>query len=604
MKRESIKSFVADYLYSLYERTRKERAGTKWGLDWVIYNLGLARFGKPVRLPFMRSGGQDYGKSKVEAEFGIDLAFLSENRRNLVIFVLKDEPLTNKSWTNNDFDRDLRMAMAPDLNTEEFDEVISITVILAYNKDDEQNGIALYTRFTSSAPLTVRGNVSLGFLRWNLSELVEQTIDHILSPSLVPERFFGQLSYLAAQVGDFTHGSDAWEQQLLPNWKRFLNDILAENVRGTSLVPIALIILNQHAQTNISFSTGWIDLIEWAALALWNQYARQPEDNTLACAQHFWNDFYMVELELFYRSNIEALGTEHSVDLIGRGSFIGPLVAASVAFWHVARLGLLSLQASATLQTQGSSKNIANEKRQEFAHWMTMLLNANVSAHRPLLDIHHIEIFLIAECFRTAGRLEDLGEFIVDLQSRLFLRRSGHNDLPFLDSANSLRNVLEQVATKPANSLVSTQSSFFVLALLELCCLIPDDLREQLIEVIHRRLVLGAPDVGDPGEFKPLDLMSWIPPADWAQVIFAGPIQEGEAVVVHHFSDNRDATAQEIIDGMRRVVAEMRKVQIFRLPADIPLAALVLACLRYGSPLPPEIWRRHAFALSEPSVTQ
>jgi hypothetical protein len=262
------------------------------------------------------------------------------------------------------------------------------------------------------------------------------------------------------------------------------------------------------------------------------------------------------------------------------------------------------LQATTSLQAQGSPQNIANEKRQEFANWMTMLLNANVSARRPLLDIHHIEIFLIAECFRTAGRLEDIGEFIVDLQLRLFLRRFGRNDLPFLDSANSLRNVLEQVATKPANSLVSTQSSFFVLALLELCCLIPDDSREQLIAVIHRRLVLGAPDVGDPGEFKPLDLMSWVPPADWAQVIFAGPIQEGEAVVVHPFSDNRDAAAPEILAGMRRIVTEMRKVQTFQLPAEIPLAALVLACLRYGSPLPPEIWRRHTFPVEEPSVTQ
>jgi hypothetical protein len=604
MKRGSIKSFVADYLYSLHERTRKEKTGTKWGLDWVVYNLGFARFGKPVRLPFMRGGGQDYGKSKVEAEFGIDLAFLSEDRQDLVIFVLKDEPLTNKNWTNNDFDRDLRMAMAPDLNTQELDKVTSVTVILAYNKDDEQNGIALYNRLTSSAPSTLRGNILLAFVRWNLSELVEQTVNNILNPSLVPERFFGQLSYLAAQAGDFTHGSDAWEQQLLPNWKRFLNDILAENDRGASLVSVALIILNQHAQTNVSFSTGWIDLIEWAALALWDKYAKQPDGSILGDVQHFWNDFYIVELESFYRSNIAALGTEHSVDLVGGGSFIGPLVAACVAFWHVARLGLLSLQVTANSQAQGSRESVADAKRQEFANWMIMLLNANVSARRPLLDIQHIEIFLIVECFRAAGRLADIGEFIVDLQSRLFLRRFGRNDLPFLDSANSLRNVFEQVATKPADSLISTQSSFFVLVLLELCCLIPGDSREQLIAAIHRRLVLGAADVGDPGEFKSLDLMSWIPPADWAQRIFAGPLQEGEAVVVHRFSDNRDAGAPEILAGMRRIVTEMRKAQTFELPEVIPLSALVLACLRYGSPLPPEIWRRHAFPVVGPSVTQ
>src|SRR6185437_5421919 len=133
MKTETIKSFITEYLHGLHERTRREKSGTKWGLDWVAYNLGLARFGKPLRLPFMRGGGQDYGKAKVEAEFGIELAFLSDSGRDLVIFVLKDEPLTNKTWTNNDFDRDLRMATAPDLKSEGLTQLERVTVILAYN---------------------------------------------------------------------------------------------------------------------------------------------------------------------------------------------------------------------------------------------------------------------------------------------------------------------------------------------------------------------------------------------------------------------------------------------------------------------------------------
>ena len=79
------------------------------------------------------------------------------------------------------------------------EHVTAVSVILAYNKDDQQNGVEAYDRFVAAAPTRVGDTVALTFTRWNLSELVEQTIRHILSPALLPERFFGQLSYLAAQ---------------------------------------------------------------------------------------------------------------------------------------------------------------------------------------------------------------------------------------------------------------------------------------------------------------------------------------------------------------------------------------------------------------------
>jgi len=162
--RESIKSVVTYYLQSLSERTRREKSGTKCGIDWVVYNIGLARFGKPVRLPFLRGGDFGFPKSKVEAEFGIDLAFLSDDALHLTIFVLKDEPLTNTTWTRNDFDRDLRMAMTPDLNAEGLGGVASVTVILTYNKDDQQNGIEAYNRFVATAPEWLRNGIPLTFL--------------------------------------------------------------------------------------------------------------------------------------------------------------------------------------------------------------------------------------------------------------------------------------------------------------------------------------------------------------------------------------------------------------------------------------------------------
>jgi hypothetical protein len=430
---ESVKSVVTYYLQSLSERTRREKSGTKWGIDWVIYNLGLARFGKPVRLPFLRGGDSGFPKCKVEAEFGIDLAFLSDDGLHLTIFVLKDEPLTNTTWTRNDFDRDLRMAMTPDLNSEGLDNVATVTVILAYNKDDQQNGVEAYNRFVATAPESLRNGLPLRFLRWNLSELVEQTTGHAISPALLPVRFFGQLSYISAQAADFPHGSDAWEQQLVPNWRRFIEDVLSETtgVRGPALIPVALIILRQQSDSNESIETGWLDLIEWAAIALW-KVSVQREDSEIATAVgKFWSDFYIAELERFYRAHIDELTTEQAVDHIALGSVVGTVAASYVMYWHIGRVGLLAISIDESLERQGTART---EFLHELRNWAAMLVNASPAAFRPVLDIQHIEFFLLVEVLRRAGRIGEIVNVLAPLVDRLYLRRIGHSDLPFLNT--------------------------------------------------------------------------------------------------------------------------------------------------------------------------
>lgn len=599
MNPDSVKSFVTYYLQSLAERTRPEKSGTKWGIDWVAYNLGLARFGKPVRLPFLRSGESGYPKTKVEAEFGIDLAFVSDDGCQLVIFVLKDEPLTNTTWTRNNFDRDLRMAMSPDLSSEGLGQVKSVTIILAYNKDDEQNGVEAYNRLVGSAPTKLRDNIGLDFARWNLSELVEQTIRHILSPSLVPERFFGQLSYLSAQAADFRHGTDAWERQLVPNWKRFIDDVLREGTEGwgLTLVPVVLIILRQRANENPSFETGWIELLEWAAIALW-KFQTESADGAVAFAvERFWRDFYIAELDRFYRTYIGDLATEQAIDHLALGGSIGAVASSYVAYWHVARLGLLSVDIAE--RSKGDEVGLGRargEKLNEIANWVAMLTNANVAVFRPMLDIQHIEFFLMFEIWRNVNRIDEMGRIIERLVARLFLRRLGPTSLPFLDGGNSLDNVLEQVVVKPDGSLVLTKSSFFVLMLLELCCILPDDARDRLIPLIHRRLVLGAADVGETSDRQALNLMSWIPPDGWSKQVFGDEMPEGQCVLVQPFADLPEATAAEILPRLRKLTVEMRKAgPPLQLSEDIPVAAALLASLRHHRPLPPEVWRRWAF---------
>lgn len=487
------------------------------------------------------------------------------------------------------------MAMAPDLDAEGLQRVITVTVILVYNKDDQQNGIEAYNRLVATAPRTLRNNITLRFLRWNLSELVEQTIGNALSPSLLPERFFGQLSYISAQTADFPHGSDAWEQQLVPNWKQFVDDVLADStgVRGPALIPVALIILRQHADSNPSAETGWIDLIEWAAVALWRRYLQQTDRDTNSAVRRFWYDFYIAELERFYRTHIDDLATEQAVDHVAAsGSFIGTVAAAYVVYWHIGRLGLLAVSLSESQEPLRPRTEVLDE----MANWTTMLVNSSPAVFRPLLDIQHVEIFLLVEVFRLAGRVDQVIDIIRPLVDRLYLRRIGHSELPFLDGHNSLDNVFEQVATKPDQSLLLTESSFFVLMLLELCCLLPKMSCDDMIGIIHRRLVLGAFDTGPAGDRKPLYLMSWFPPAEWAQEVFAAGREGGHSVAAQPFADDREAPAEQILDGMRQLVAKMREAAPpFHLSADIPLGAAILASLRYKKPLPPELWRRWAF---------
>jgi hypothetical protein len=152
------------------------------------------------------------------------------------------------------------------------------------------------------------------------------------------------------------------------------------------------------------------------------------------------------------------------------------------------------------------------------------------------------------------------------------------------------------VATRPDRPVILNRSSFFVLMMLELCCILPVDARNDLVSLIHRRLVLGAFDRGDAGDSQPLDLMSWIPPDNWGKQVFDDEMPKGQCVAVKPFADRREATATDILPGIRKLVVEMRKAgPPLQLPQDIPTAALLLASLRHRRPLPPELWRRWAF---------
>lgn len=606
MTNDSIKAFLTHYIVGLKERTRNEASGPKWGIDWVIYNLGQTLYGKPVRLPFVRQQQSDETKSKSEAEFGVDVSFLSSDKKTLTIFVLKDEVLTNKSWVSQGFHEDMAKAIAPDMEAAGLEEVNQVEVILAYNKDEHANGIELFDRFASSAPNRLADRADLSLKRWNLSDLVDLTLEHLLTPALLPQKFFGQLNYLCSQFADFPHGSDPWEQQLIPGWQRFVEDALADEhgPRGPALLPIALIILREHAKDNPTVQTGWIDLLEWASIAMWRRFLASDDPKTRQHIHGFWISFYIVELDRFYTEHIDALATDNAIDSIGASSMVGAVASSMVAYWHIGRLGLLSLGCWENMVDESADQKAAKTRKlRSIASHLIRLHNANESAFRPILDIHHIEITLLMIALSNVGRHQDFGSITLNLVQRLYPRRLGYGELPFLDGGNSLSAVFEQVAENNESELLTTKSSYFVLVLMELVCVLEPSQRDDLLKSIHRRLVLGAMDEGPSGELSPLNLFSWVPPNDWQEQVLKGYSTQGTAVSRGPLSDNVDATAEELFGELKHFVDLMRRTNNPDLILTVPVSALILASMRHQTPMPPEFWRTSAFPKPEEEKT-
>lgn len=597
------KEFTTRYVSSLRERSRVEKRGVKWGIDWLIYSLGQTLYGKPLRLPFMRQSDGSVPKSKTEAEFGVDVSFISDDGRKLSVFVLKDEQLTNSTWVHNGFDEDLRKAICPDLSGAGLETIVEVEVILVYNQDEEANGLTLFQNFAANAPRHLASRATLKISRWNLSDLVDMVLKHLLSPALLPQQFFGQINYLCSQVADFRHGSDEWEQQLIPGWRRFIDDVVAQDAgaRGIALVSMSLIILRQHGEKNASIETGWIDLIEWAAIVLWRSWSKTEDKNTRNELLSFWYGFYGNALEQLYRAHHDAMATEGSIDQKVGGDMPGLVATAAIAYWHVGRIGLLSQIFSEILPSDTEETQARRTiSLRETANWMVGLINANQAALRPLLDINHVEIVLLSLTLSHAGRISELGEIFLPLARELFFRRIGRSNVPFLNGSNSLSEVFSQVVSK--ESADKAQSSFFVLMLLELCYLLDAPVRDTLVVKIHRWLVLGAADDGLIDGHKALHLTSWIPPKEWESKVFYGFVDDGEEVTRGPLSDNPMAEASELIDEMKSFVTQMRQVapHTINYALNTPLSAIMLACIRHRSPVPPEIWRQSAFPAPVP----
>ncbi len=305
----------------------------------------------------------------------------------------------------------MRRARDQNLTKPEFNAVTEVRLVLAYNKDDAAQGVAAFENFVGSSGFKTGDNVALTFERWNLTTLTEKVRENLLSPSLVPESFFRQFTYICWQVGDFRHGSPQWSEVLLPDWKEFIAAVLSPpvNERSVRLISVSLLIIRDHGKKDSSgnpdpsFETGWLELVEWAVIALWDASRSVKTKAVTAAIFEIWIKSYLSELELFYENHQDLLKTEHSLEM--GGGKLQEAASAYVSFWHMGRLGILAM-AAGELANPGNTKDhdIVFDLLNRVANWICQLLNANPSSHRPLLDINHIEIFLVWRALAQCGR--------------------------------------------------------------------------------------------------------------------------------------------------------------------------------------------------------
>lgn len=595
------KIFIQNYIMSLKERTRNQKTGLVLGFDWVIYNLALSKNWIPIDLPFFRSIEQKDFVTKNKAQFGVDMSFV--NNDELIIFVLKDEALKNQNWTKDNFDYDIRRAAAPDIDSVAGFNIKKVKIILAYNKDDDDTGIELFNRLVSNLPKKISKDIEVIFERWNLTRIVEEVTQYLITPELLPQYLSGLLSYICSQVNQFSYGSEEWEKILIPNWKNYLNLLLSDKIdeRRLRMIPVSLYIIDNYRNKEKPDSyPGWIDLIEWAILAVWDKYDKtdQVELKKIIYVD-LWHSFYLTELEKYLIINEELFYTEHGIVSGGRVGYLAPLNDSYLTYWLIGRIGILHLGFQELFPAEEQIENeLVQRLIQRSFDWIKNILKNNPAAYRPLIDLNHIELYIIWLIVYQINDKNFMKEWLTELESRLVIRRFDHHKIPFIEGRNRYDLVAEYAATfsilkKKPDEFVDT-SSYLLLMLLELMFSLEENDRDELLEKYWKHLILG---VGDDGNHlsesaHEIDLQSWVPPEDWPLRIFKEKVTDGIAISTDNFHGKDEKPLSERVLAFIKWSEKQFPSKLF---FNHPLSAYLLACIKNQSPLPPHFWRGTLF---------
>ncbi|MFN9662571.1 MAG: hypothetical protein ACK57I_03435, partial [Akkermansiaceae bacterium] len=587
MSSASTTDFLSNYLHSLSEETADAKSGPRYGLDRIIFQLELERGNTPIRIPYFREGQDKLPTPIKENEHGVDFAFLTPDQKTLKIFVLKGERLTSKTFTSARTTNDLQRAAFPDLRDERLATVEEVILILVYNKDDDEEGIEDYDRLCQGLGTKVGDHATRSFDRWNLTKITEFVEAELLGPSLLPENLYRKFTYLCGQLEEFDATSRYWSELLIPEWKKFLSTVLSDPVseRSMRMVPVILIILQNHAkkdnQGNLTGGAeiGWIDLMEWAVLAMWEagkRISKKDQKNIGQVVIDVTVKFYLDTLHKFYQKNAKHLAAEDSLTITG--GLVDDAASSYMAHWHLGRMGLLAMMLQ-EWSTNIQDKNFAKDLREsliEVSDWIIAFHKANTACYRPMLDIQHIEIFLTWRALASIGRSVEIDEWLNKMLIRLRGRQFKKSELPWIDHRNSWETLFESLVDLEQDRPES-QPSYLLLMLAEILSLCSEEFGSQ---IFREHVVSLTRSSQEPTNFTSIELMGWIPPASWFDDILAGPVSSGHGVPVQL---DFESPEQNIRDYIK--VSQMPE-EIVAQATGLP-SIYVLACLKNQSPLPP-----------------
>jgi hypothetical protein len=184
-------------------------------------------------------------------------------------------------------------------------------------------------------------------------------------------------------------------------------------------------------------------------VAIWRSSRPRLKTKKVAgAALAVWLKLYLPALEVYYKTHGTALATEHSLAVSDYGGFAEP-VSVHLAYWHMARLGILGLILIELYSMSGDDiRTTIQQGFQRTLDTLIGLVNANPATRRPLLDIHHIQLFLLWRMLRFARRADEALAIFQDIHQRVLYRRLGQGGQRLIDQSNSWPNLLEFIATR------------------------------------------------------------------------------------------------------------------------------------------------------------
>lgn len=578
-------TYIRNYLLSLCERSRRLSKGSyQTGFDWVIYQYGLSKNWLPVRYPFNIELSGKIITHKAEAEFGIDLCFYDNENKSIIVFLLKASRLTYKNWIDKEFDKDLRFALYPDLTNIEIDlkDIKEYKIITVYNQSDDKKGIEAYENLLKGAPKKIYENIDVKFERWNIDRLTEEVEKNLLTADVLPNNLSGLFSYISMQASDFEFGTKEWEYQLIPNWKNFLEQIFAPGVDEgrLNLIPFCLVILKDKLKNCRSSIIAGIDLIEYAMIKLWDLF---PDVNVefQKMIARIWRELYLNELIEYFNNNYGILTTNYGIKSKFYAMSLNAINASYIAYWHLGRLGILCVS-----MMYSYDEKTRNENLKYYCDYMDRIIQNNSACYYPLVDINHIELFLVFLAYLFNDNKSKLYDFFFKLGNYLCVRRLNKTAIPFIESANNLDMVAQYVATGNEPIGWNSKSSYLLTMLVEMFTIFDEQKAFELINYYFSQIIDEIKD-----KARRVDLVSWRPHNDWQERVFREQINSGVGIDTSNFNSFPESSEKNRLEIIKNFAAEARKKDIKSTNLNRPMPAYILACIKYKSPLPAEFWR-------------